>query len=196
MSTLGLRFFGHLAVEGIQKRQKIVAFLCTLSSRDSPGSSCENLRAARDLPQGSLWNMALDDGHIRQAQFYVFSENKRGDKIRYMHRNPVKGIRAAAATMAQQLSALRRRRRGVVLVNNEEREAELKVRKVAYPPSFTVSSPANHHKRGCPILAFLQGWELGTPTDWVLQTESRKDWSGREDLNLRPPGPEPDSNGY
>jgi hypothetical protein len=91
LSTLGLRFFGHLAVEGIQKRQKIVAFLCTLSSRDSPGSSCEKLRAARDLPQGSLWNMALDDGHIRQAQFYVFSENKRGDKIRYMHRNPVKG---------------------------------------------------------------------------------------------------------
>ena len=172
MSTLGLRFFGHLAVEGIQKRQKIVAFLCTLSSRDSPGSSCENLRAARDLPQGSLWNMALDDGHIRQAQFYVFSENKRGDKIRYMHRSPVKGIRAAAATMAQQLSALRRRRRGVVLVNNEEREAELKVRKVAYPPTFTVSSPANHHKEAAPSLRFCKGGNSGRPQIGILQTES------------------------
>ena len=40
-----------------------------------------------------MWSTALDDGHIWQARFYdfvVFTEKKRVEKLRYMHRNPVK----------------------------------------------------------------------------------------------------------
>ena len=51
------------------------------------------LRAANDPGQGSLWSAALDHGHIWQARFYdfvVFTEKKRVEKLRYIHRNPVK----------------------------------------------------------------------------------------------------------
>ena len=94
-----------------------------------------NLRAAHDLRQGSLWNTALDDGHIWQARFYdfvVFSEKKRVEKLCYMHRNPVK---RGLVLEPQQWNWSSCRHyadgeRGLVLVN-EERKAELKVRKVA-----------------------------------------------------------------
>jgi hypothetical protein len=49
-------------------------------------------RAAGDARQGSLWDTAGDGGHIWQARFYdfvVFTESKRVEKLRYMHRNPV-----------------------------------------------------------------------------------------------------------
>jgi len=92
-----------------------------------------NLRAAHDLRQGSLWNTALDDGHIWQARFYdfvVFSEKKRVEKLCYMHRNPVK---RGLVLEPQQWNWSSCRHyadgeRGLVLVN-EERKAELKVRK-------------------------------------------------------------------
>jgi site-specific DNA recombinase len=34
------------------------------------------------------------------------------------------------------------------------------------------------------------------PFDLIFQRVQNEDWSGREDLNLRPPGPEPDSKAY
>ena len=51
------------------------------------------LRAAADPPQSSLWKMPFDEGRIWQHRFYdfvVFTDKKRVEKLRYMHRNPVK----------------------------------------------------------------------------------------------------------
>ena len=87
------------------------------------------LRAGGDPRQASLWSTALDQGHIWQARFYdfvVFAEKKRVEKLRYMHRNPLK---RGPVLEAQQWawSSYRHyaeRERGVVLVN-EERKAEL-----------------------------------------------------------------------
>jgi putative transposase len=95
----------------------------------------QKLRAARDVRQGSLWEMALDDGHVWQARFYdfvVFTEKKRAEKLRYIHHNPVK---RGLVLEPQQWpwSSFRHysyKERGVVLVN-EERKAELTVRKIA-----------------------------------------------------------------
>jgi len=93
------------------------------------------LRAAGDPQQGSLWDTVLDGGHIWQARFYdfvVFTENKRVEKLRYMHRNPVK--RGLVLEPGQwDWSSYRHYadgERGIVLVN-EERKAELKVRTIA-----------------------------------------------------------------
>jgi putative transposase len=93
------------------------------------------LRAASNPPQSRLWNPALDDGHIWQARFYdfvVFTENKRVEKLRYIHRNPVK---RGLVLEPQQWSWSSYRQyadgeRGVVLVN-EQQKAALKVRKIA-----------------------------------------------------------------
>ena len=92
-------------------------------------------RAAGDARQGSLWETACDGGHIWQARFYdfvVFTESKRVEKLRYMHRNPVtRGLVLEPGQWAW--SSYRHYadgERGIVLVN-EERKAELKVRKVA-----------------------------------------------------------------
>ena len=51
------------------------------------------LRRAVHSNQLSLWQGPLDRGRVWQARFYdfvVFSEHKRVEKLRYMHRNPVK----------------------------------------------------------------------------------------------------------
>ena len=51
------------------------------------------LREASDPRQGSLWSLALEHGHVWQRRFYdfvVFTRDKRTEKLRYMHRNPVK----------------------------------------------------------------------------------------------------------
>ena len=94
-----------------------------------------------DLPtndprQGSLWNRVCDGGHIWQARFYdfvVFTERKRVEKLRYMHRNPVKRGLVLEPQQQWDWSSYRHYaegERGAVLVN-EERKAELKVRKIA-----------------------------------------------------------------
>ena len=52
----------------------------------------ERRRAAADPRQSSLWDTALTEGHVWQRRFYdfvVFTEKKRVEKLRYMHRNPV-----------------------------------------------------------------------------------------------------------
>jgi len=50
------------------------------------------LRAARSSAQGSFWE-AAEEGHVWQRRFYdfvVWNGHKRVEKLRYMHRNPVK----------------------------------------------------------------------------------------------------------
>ncbi len=71
------------------------------------------LRAAADPRQSCLWDTALAVGHVWQHRFYdfvVFTEKKRVEKLRYMHRNPVarglvlarnNGTGAAIATTPQ-----------------------------------------------------------------------------------------------
>jgi REP-associated tyrosine transposase len=93
------------------------------------------LRSRIDPRQATLWNQALEEGHIWQRRFYdfvVFSEHKRVEKLRYMHRNPVQ---RGLVLEPQQWSWSSFRHyaegeRGPVLVN-EERKAELRIRQIA-----------------------------------------------------------------
>ena len=51
------------------------------------------MRHAQPSPQLTLWNEPMGRGRVWQPRFYdfvVFSEKKRVEKLRYMHRNPVK----------------------------------------------------------------------------------------------------------
>ena len=51
------------------------------------------LRAKSGVQTDSLWSTPLAVGHVWQRRFYdfvVFTERKRVEKLRYMHRNPVK----------------------------------------------------------------------------------------------------------
>ncbi len=51
------------------------------------------LRRELDSTQMPLWQTPVERGRIWQPRFYdfvVFSERKRVEKLRYMHRNPVK----------------------------------------------------------------------------------------------------------
>ena len=82
--------------------------------------------------QPSLWGAALGEAHIWQRRFYdfvVWTERKRVEKLRYMHRNPVK--RGLVLEPEQwRWSSYRHyayREVGPVLVN-EQKKAELKVR--------------------------------------------------------------------
>jgi putative transposase len=53
----------------------------------------KKLRARGDPAQGQLWDEALAEGHVWQRRFYdfvVWSHAKRLEKLRYIHRNPVK----------------------------------------------------------------------------------------------------------
>jgi putative transposase len=93
------------------------------------------LRSQADLGQGQLWSAALEAGHIWQRRFYdfvVFSEKKRIEKLRYMHRNPVKrGLVLEPEQWAwSSFRHYANGERGSVLVN-ETQKAELRVRKIA-----------------------------------------------------------------
>jgi len=51
------------------------------------------LRRQRRPQQDALWQEALEVGHVWQARFYDFivrSEVKKREKLRYIHRNPVR----------------------------------------------------------------------------------------------------------
>ncbi len=98
------------------------------------------LRSRGDAAQGHLWSEALEAGHIWQRRFYdfvVFSEEKRVEKLRYMHRNPVK--RGLAGKPEQWTWSSFRHyaegESGPVLVN-ETQKAELRMRK---SPDLSVS---------------------------------------------------------
>ncbi len=93
------------------------------------------LRAAADPRQSCLWDTALAVGHVWQHRFYdfvVFTEKKRVEKLRYMHRNPV----ARGLVLAPEQWTWSSYRHyaagepGPVLVN-EARKAELRVQKIA-----------------------------------------------------------------
>ena len=93
------------------------------------------LRWRADSRQAAFWSTALETGHVWQRRFYdfvVFSEKKRVEKLRYMHRNPVKrGLVLEPEQWAW--SSFRHYadgERGVVLVN-EAPKVELRIRKIA-----------------------------------------------------------------
>ena len=53
----------------------------------------KRLRARSDPSQSQLWDEMLAEGHVWQRRFYdfvVWSHAKRLEKLRYIHRNPVK----------------------------------------------------------------------------------------------------------
>ena len=93
------------------------------------------LRVKSHTQQLSLWAAPLEQGHIWQARFYdfvVFTDKKRVEKLRYMHRNPVK--RGLVLEPQQwRWSSFRHYAYdevGPVLVN-EPRRVELRIRKVS-----------------------------------------------------------------
>ena len=90
------------------------------------------MRRRRNSAQTVLWQEALDAGHVWQRRYYDFvvrSEHKRVEKLRYMHRNPVKrGLALEADQWAW--SSFRWYAYGEtgLVVVNEQRRAELKTR--------------------------------------------------------------------
>jgi putative transposase len=94
----------------------------------------QKVRATANPRQSSSWDSALTEGHVWQCRFYdfvVFTEKKRVEKLRYIHRNPVaRGL--VLAPEQWNWSSYRHYaedERGPVRVN-EVREAELRVRKI------------------------------------------------------------------
>jgi putative transposase len=94
------------------------------------------LRSEADPRQHKLaGSVTLEEGHIWQHRFYdfvVFTEKKRVEKLRYMHRNPVKrGLVLEPQQWAwSSFCDYAEGRRGLVLVN-ELRKAEMRVKEVA-----------------------------------------------------------------
>ena len=93
------------------------------------------LRAQTGVHADALWSTPVAVGHVWQRRFYdfvVFSENKRVEKLRYMHRNPVQ--RGLVLEPQQQLWSSFRHyvygERGAVLVN-EIRRTEGCIRKIS-----------------------------------------------------------------
>ena len=93
------------------------------------------LRSGIDGRQGSLWSEIPPAEHIWQHRFYdfvIFTEKKRIEKLRYMHRNPVnRGL--VLEPQQWPWSSFRcyaEGERGSVLVN-EPQKAELRIRKIA-----------------------------------------------------------------
>jgi putative transposase len=93
------------------------------------------LRAKTSAQTDSLWSTPVAVGHIWQRRFYdfvVFSEKKRVEKLRYMHRNPVqRGLVLKPAEWPwRSFRHYAYGERGPVLVN-ERRRAELQIRKIS-----------------------------------------------------------------
>jgi putative transposase len=93
------------------------------------------LRKRVDPQQATLWSSAVEQGHIWQRRFYdfvVWTEHKRVEKLRYMHRNPVR--RGLVLEPDQwRWSSFRDYaygESGPVFVN-EQKKTELKIRDVA-----------------------------------------------------------------
>jgi putative transposase len=93
------------------------------------------LRAKSGAQTDSLWSTPLAVGNVWQRRFYdfvVFTEKKRVEKLRYMHRNPVQ--RDLVLKPEEWLwSSFRHYAygdRGPVLVD-ETQKAELRIRKIS-----------------------------------------------------------------
>ena len=97
------------------------------------------LRVRTNAQTDSLWNTPVAVRHVWQSRFYdfvVFTDKKRVEKLRYMHRNPVQR-RLVSKPEEWLWSSFRHyayEERGPVLVN-ETRKAELRIRKISRIPS-------------------------------------------------------------
>jgi putative transposase len=136
----------HFVVVGYVVMPEHVHLLLSEPQRGNPsvvmqalkqGFARNLLRKLRSDPrQGGLDGAAaLEKGHIWQHRFYdfvVFTEKKRIEKLRYMHRNPVKrGLVLEPQQWAwSSFCDYAEGRHGPVLVNEPQR-AELRVREVA-----------------------------------------------------------------
>ena len=114
----------------------------------------ESLRGHGDPAQGHFWDEMLAEGHVWQRRFYdfvVWSHAKRVEKLRYIHRNPVK--RGLVLEPEQwPWSSFRHYAHdeaGPVLIN-EQKPAELKVR--SSPRGDAPPAPL------LPPLRKAQGW--------------------------------------
>jgi hypothetical protein len=93
------------------------------------------LRAQAGAQTNALWSTPVAVGHVWQRRFYdfvVFSDKKRVEKLRYMHRNPIE--RGLVLKPEEWLWSSFRHyaygERGPVLVS-EARKAELLIRKIS-----------------------------------------------------------------
>jgi putative transposase len=91
-----------------------------------------DLRRLENVSQASLWQETLDSGHVWQRRFYDFvvrTEIKKIEKLKYIHRNPVR--RGLVLEPEQWVWSSFRwyslGERGSVLVN-EQRRAEMRLR--------------------------------------------------------------------
>ncbi len=134
----------HFVIVGYVVMPEHVHLLFGEPERDDPSVVMQAIkqgfarRLLRKLRTGAmqdhLWAEALEAGHIWQRRFYdfvVFSEKRRIEKLRYMHRNPVRrGLVLEPEQWAW--SSFRHYadgERGPVLMN-EARKAELRLREV------------------------------------------------------------------
>ena len=94
----------------------------------------QNMRAA-GRQRTSLRENAIAAGHVWQRRFYdfvVFTEKKRVEKLRYMHRNPVaRGLVPAPERWEWSSYRYYATGEGGPVLINEERKAELRVRRIA-----------------------------------------------------------------
>ena len=100
------------------------------------------LRRKERSGQSRLWQETLEAGHVWQRRFYDFvvrSEEKKIEKLKYIHRNPVKrGLVLEPDQWAwSSFRRYARGERGPVLVN-ERHPVEMKMGK---RQSFTAQSP-------------------------------------------------------
>ncbi len=93
------------------------------------------LRVNSSAQTDALWTTPVAEGHVWQRRFYdfvVFTEKKRVEKLRYMHRNPVQ--RGLVLKPEEWLwSSFRHYAYGECgpVVVNETRKAELHIRKIS-----------------------------------------------------------------
>jgi putative transposase len=93
------------------------------------------LRVKTGAQMDSIWNTPVAVGHIWQRRFYdfvVFSENKRAEKLNYMHEDPVRrGLVVKAEDWSWSSSRYYTYGEPGPVVVNETRKAELSVRKIS-----------------------------------------------------------------
>jgi putative transposase len=97
----------------------------------------EKLRQRGEFPEESLWRTVLKQGHVWQRRFYdfvVWNRQKRGEKLRYIHENPVRrGLVAAPEEWRwSSFRAYAYQEPGPVLVN-EQQPVRLKCMGVPVP---------------------------------------------------------------
>jgi putative transposase len=93
------------------------------------------LRAKTVAQTGALWSTPVAVGHVWQRRFYdfiVFTDKKRVEKLRYMHRNPVQRglVLRPEGWLWSSFRHYAYGESGPVLVN-ETQEAELHIRKIS-----------------------------------------------------------------